>query len=531
MKELKELKLEELSVEQKLGMTTIAYTWDATKSPKEWLDYQEELIRNHSLGAIWVIPRKDGTSDKVIQRLKDAADYPLLVITDAEAGLFGYNIGRHNALGITDSEELAYSFGKVTAAVAAKHGYNVVCNPVLDMCTKNSVCGTTIRGMGGDKYRVTELAIAETQGMHEGGCLTVGKHYPGLARQTEEERIDSHMAETFSDATAEELLEYSLYPYVELDKRGLLDGVMLGHARFPKIDPDFPVSLSKYGIQVLRDQGFNGVAVTDALTMMGVVAKYGYKNGLGYAIGNAGALALPWQEDHAKVMQWARDCYAEGIITDEVLDVAVQRVLDMQHKVLSLPQGVEPTDKEYADLARINTDSVYARVDEGMNVALDKNGKYYFAILTEAGTPADVKVDTFKGKWYNPVKIKERLEKEFPNAKAKLLSEFPTGNESMAFLNDSVGYETVFVTFCISQAYVGVEQFAPRIISLMEAMQVSDRISTVMHFGNPFLLQDLPHIPRVVVGTTANSAADAAIDVLTGKYPAKGTLTYDIKFK
>lgn len=524
----KVLKLEELSVEQKLGLATISFNWKASIKPEN-MEYLAELVKNRALGGVWMTPLH-GENTPYINKLKELADYPLLVFTDAERGLGEYSIGGHNTIGVTDNEELAYTFGKITAARAAEMGYNVVCNPILDMSATNCSAGGTMRAYGSDKVRVTALAAAEAQGMHDGGCLTIGKHYPGRSK-VDMCLIDSHMGERTSVATKEDLLDYSLYPYMELDKKGLLDGVMLGHPRLVNIDPDFPVSLSKHGIKVLREQGFKGLAITDSLTMMGVVAKYGHKNSVGYSVGNANAMALPWQEDHSKVMQWMRECYDEGIITDEALDATVRDVIAMQEKVLSLPKDVKPTEEEFNNFHRLNTDSVCARVDNGLTTALDKNGKYYFAVLTEVGKQEATSVETFKDQWYNPVAIKERLEKEFPNAKAGLLSEFPVSSEIQKFLDDSLDRETVFITFCISQAYVGVEKFTPRITSLMDAMQVSNRISTLVHFGNPFLLEDLPHIPRLLMGTISKRGVDAALDVLTGVYPAKGVMTYDVKLK
>lgn len=523
MKELKELKLEELSLEQKLGMAMVATIWDEGCD----IDYLEGLIKNHALGGIWVIP-KEGQNDAVLKRLKDAADYPLLVYTDAENGFGDYTIGQHNALGITDNEELAYAFGKVTAAFAAKHGYNVICNPVLDMSDENSVCSGTTRILGGNKYRVTALAAAEARGVHDGGCLTVGKHYPGKVGN--KEGIDSHMAETASAYTKEELLEYNLYPYLELDKQGLLDGVMLGHSRFYNIDPEYPASLSKDVFQILRDTGFEGIAITDALMMMGVVAKFGIKR-FGLAIGNAGAVALPFGGVNDKDMERIRTCYDDGMIPDDRLDEVVKSVLLMQHKLLSLPQNVEPTEKDLADFERINTDSVFARADEGLATALDKDGQYYFAILTEAGNGGEVHVDTFSGDYYRPAEIASRLTELFPNAVTGTLSEFPSALEIQTFLNDTLDREVVFVTFTNGGPYLGEERFAPRIVSMMKAMQVTNRISTILHFGNPYMLEDLPHISRIVLGTPSSAGVDAAINVLSGAYPAKGSLTYSVTLK
>ena len=145
MKKLKELKFEELSTEQKLGMVMAGIIRpirceDKYETFDENLEFVLNLIRSHSLGAVWV-PQSTLTGVKgfcdphpdVIERVREAADYPILIFTDAESGIGEHMVGRHNAIGVADSEELAYTFGKVTAATARKKGYNVVCDPVLDM--------------------------------------------------------------------------------------------------------------------------------------------------------------------------------------------------------------------------------------------------------------------------------------------------------------------------------------------------------------------------------------------------------------
>lgn len=528
---MKELTLDTLTTSQKLGLTTIAFFW---RDHGGNVEYIESLIRNHSLGGVWVAPR-NGENEPFMKRFREAADYPLLFFTDAENGFGEHLIGRHNAIGCTGSAELAYIFGKVTAASARAKGYNVVCNPVLDMVNSNYTCGGNTRCYGNDKHEVARLAAAEARGMHDAGVLTVGKHYPGTSKTGR--FIDSHMGENSSDETASELLDYKLFPYIELAKEGLLDGVMLGHARYCNIDPDYPVSLSKKGITILREQGFDGFAMTDALNMMGVVAKFGRKGAVGLAVANAADLALPFNNDHSEVMDWLRESYDEGLITDERLDEAVSRVLAAQHKVFTMEPRLDGvTEADLAAFSRINTDSVYAKTDEGLTASPDRNGRHFFAVLTETELNlrdnGKVQVDTMKANWYDPAKIVERLKGLFPNSTVSTISEYPTADRISRFLSESLGYDdVVFITFFQSAAYVGRECFTSRIISLMDAMQVSGRISTVLHFGNPYLLEDLPHIPRILIGTLSSKNVDAALDVLAGDYPAKGTLTYDVKLK
>ena len=527
MKPLKELKFEELNIEQKLGMAMIAHCGRDDCD----VDYLEELVRNHAIGGVWIMP-KNGEYDHVMKRLHEIADYPLLFFTDAENGLGEYLIGRHNTIGMTNSEELAYTFGLVVGKAARARGYNVVCNPLLDMTDKNITCGGVVRSLGSDPCRVAALAAAEARGMHDAGVLTIGKHFPGNADTVD--KVDTHMGEALSFETREELLEYKLYPYVKLIEEDLLDGVMMGHSRLVNIDPEYPTSLSPCTIKILRDVGFEGIAVTDALCMMGVVAKYGEKNSVGLAIAGGADMALPFINCNRKAMTWLRECYEEGMIDDEKLNASVCRVLAAQHKIMSLPDPMPITERERADFARLNTDSVFARVDEGVSASLDPKGRYCFAILTEQESDlrgAEVGVDTMKNKWYNPAYIASYLRARFPSSHVTAINEYPTADRLRDFVEESLGLETVFITFFNSQCYIGAECFTSRIVSLMNAMQVSDRISTILHLGNPFLLEDLPHIPRVIVGTISGAGVTAALEVLVGEREAKGALTYNVKLQ
>lgn len=138
MKQIKEIKFEELSTDQKLGMSTIAFCWDDVYCD---VDYVEQLIKNHSLGGVWITPR-DGANKHIMKRLKEAADYPLLFFTDAENGWGEYKIGRQNAVGMTGSEDAAYVFGKLTALGIEQQHHTV--NKF--QCCGNQECDKRNRG-------------------------------------------------------------------------------------------------------------------------------------------------------------------------------------------------------------------------------------------------------------------------------------------------------------------------------------------------------------------------------------------------
>ena len=532
MKEIKELKLEELTLEQKIGMTMCGHIynhWD-DKLDEEHMIYAINMIKERKLGAIWVDPGFK-RFDEAMKLVKETADYPILIFTDAETGFGPDKIGKHNAIGMAGSEELAYIFGKVTGTRARKAGYNFVCNPVVDMVSANCMCNTTMRSMGGDKEQVTRLAAAEIRGMHDAGVLSVCKHYPGAHG---DDPVDSHMVEGFSSETKEDLLDYAVYPYVELIKQGLLDGIMTGHYRLPNIDPDYPASLSEKVIGIIREQGFDGVAITDALPMMGIVAKFGKIDCNGLAIQGGNDLALTWSENKF-CYEAMISCYERGILTEEKLDLAVRRVLDAQHKTTLFGEYTELTEEELELYKKINTDGICAITDEGIEPTIDKNGKHFIAVQVPVGSAdkhGKITIDTFTTTWYKPDQIIKQLEETFPNSRVFAMDEFPSVSHNWILVNENIDYDDVIVmSFMDGKAYQGEESFSGRFVTAVKALQITNRVSALLHFGNPFPLEALDHIPRLIIGGHSEKSVETGIKVLAGDYPAKGKMIYDLKLK
>ncbi len=526
---MKELLLTELNTRQKLGMAMIAYVPDNADN----LDYIVELIKNHSLGGVWINPDSNDFESKM-SRIKAAADYPILIFCDAESGIADHLIGYHNAIGCTGSEELAYTFGKTVAVTARNLGYTVVCNPVLDLSDCNCTCGANVRSYGSDKYEAARLAKAEARGMHDGGILTVGKHYPGAA--TEDNIIDTHMGESKSYATKEELIDYNLYPYRELMKEGLLDGMMVKHTRYMKVDSENPASLSKDVINIIRELGFDGFALTDALVMMGIVARYGKRDGIGLSVARGIDIALPFTPDNKFAYEAMCGCYDDGLISDDRLDEAVRRVLEAQHKTLAAPKFTSLTDEDLEKFDRINRESVYLHTDGTVENSISKDGKHLFVLLTATRPDESGKtkqsVDTFSCRFLDVDAIADKVRRVYPNSGVHYLFEFPSPRESGNLLKLACEYDdVVFVTFFDIRPNIGIEELTPRIRSIMYALQATEKISTIMHFGNPYVLENLPHIPRVLIGTASKANSLYALDVLCGDLPALGVPTYDFKLK
>ena len=199
MKPAKELNFDTLTTEQKIGLLLCANLNHGEKDVEDALT----MIREHSLGAVWVRTNQSNR-DEILARVRETADYPILILCDAEDGPPDYSIpGIISLSAARGNETYAHSFGRLTSAVLARMGYNVVCNPVLDRCCFGAPCGANTRSISPDKEVTARLGAAIIRGMHEGGTLSVAKHYPS---EQKKKPYDSHMREGYAEDTREELI-------------------------------------------------------------------------------------------------------------------------------------------------------------------------------------------------------------------------------------------------------------------------------------------------------------------------------------
>lgn len=523
---MKELRFEDLAIEQKLGLVSVA-TINTRQNP-EYEEYVFDLIRSHALGCLWI---QTGCCEDDMQglldKVREIADYPLIIVQDAESGIADFMVGSHGAIAIAGTEEHAYAFGKCVGVTARNMGYNMLCDPIVDMKSGS------IRSLGVNKEKVATLAVAMARGLHDAGILTVAKHFPG---GSDAEGIDSHMSEGISEDTVEDLLNYSLYPYQRLLKEGLLDGIMTQHKRFVNIDPDRPATLSKKVLDIIRDLGFNGVIMSDALGMMGIRAKYGLVESKGLAV-NAGVdLLLHYEQNNMQEFDAVAESYRRGEIDMKMLDEAVRRVLATQAKTMAQPKFTSLTKEDVESFENINKDSIYTRTDDGVPVSISRDGKHYFVILVRSGAKLNaggkMEVDTYTTDWHRPMQLEKRIGELFPNSAVTMIEQFPGPMRCAAVLKGAINYDdVVFITFSEPMAYTGPEHITRRIENVINSMQHSGQISTLVHFGNPAVLENLNHIQRYIFGAQSKNCALATLDVLAGLHSAKGKPVFQPKLK
>ena len=516
----KELKFEELTLDQKLGMV-LCTNVHSRLSENEY-DKVLEMIKERRLGAVYVsliAPNKE----EILKKINETADYPILVVTMAEAGFEKYKFPPIRSLGATNyNEDFAYAYGRVIGTEIRQAGINVLNGPVIDMSN------VSMRHIGTNPEKVGALACASVRGLHDAGVLAIVKHYPGPGDAT----IDSHMQEGRNDRSYDEWINTDFVPYQMLMDEGLLDGIMPGHRILACVDDKLPASISKKAMDVLRDKGWDGLSMTDALNMMGLVLKYGQEDPSGLCIAAGNDMALPWSVSCEVGFKYLKDGFEKGLFSESDLDAAVKRVLLAQHKVnLMSDIDTEPRECDFEAIERIAKECISAHYAEGVPHAIDKNGRHLFVILTQRdpneNEPAP-DVPLFANEWFFPHRVQDMVKSVFPNSDCTFLPEYPAAAQNIRLFDKQIPYDSVvYMTSHRIQAYLGRDCLTERVLAVMRALQSTNRISAVLHFGNPHVMDDVPRTDRFILGYADERCVAHALKILAGEAEAVGTVPYD----
>lgn len=177
----------------------------------------------------------------VMSDLEDGAGHQIKGATELPSNL---------AVGATGSEKHAYDKGLWTASEARALGIDWVLAPVLDVNVEPRNPIINIRSFGGDAALVKRLGAALARGLHDGGALNCGKHYPGHGDTT----VDSHVALPEGRGDVE--------PF-----KFELDAIMVAHLKTPYDEKIAPLSSKVIG---MLKQHHRGLVVSDAFIMRAV---------------------------------------------------------------------------------------------------------------------------------------------------------------------------------------------------------------------------------------------------------------------
>lgn len=234
-------------------------------------------------------------------------------------------------------------------------GANVVLGPVADVNTdpRNPVIG--VRAFGSEESLVTRHVIAAVDGIQDGAVAACIKHFPGHG----DTHLDSHHALPEIALDIDEYERVHLAPFRAAVEAGV-DSIMTAHIVVPAWG-DQPATLNPRVLGTLREWGFEGVIITDALDMAAIRETVGIGGGAAQALAagadllcignptNPGDDALPDQDE--RDFRAARDgivaALRDGSLSRERVEEAAGRVMALARKLRAAAAEVSDGIEEF----------------------------------------------------------------------------------------------------------------------------------------------------------------------------------------
>ncbi|NSW94563.1 MAG: serine hydrolase [Bacteroidales bacterium] len=429
-------------------------------------------------------------------------------------------------LGAITDDSLIYKMGKMVAQQCKRLGVHVNLAPVADINNNPANPVINYRSFGENKENVAHKAMLYMKGMQDNGVSATLKHFPGHG----DTNVDSHYDLPVITHSRDRLESIELYPFVKLIDEGA-GCVMTAHLNLPAVDatPNLPATLSPAVIKqlLIKDLGFKGLVITDAMNMKGVT-KY-------FKAGEAEALAFMAGND---VVEFVTDI--ESAIRETMNMIASKKILpaeiDMKcRKVLAL--------KYWSGLSKpvnINKENIIKDLNPQTTLALIRD--LYANSLTviqnnnniiPLKNPGKMKIAALAVNKNRITVFQKRLLNYCPADTLFISAE--NWNDSEKLLSKLAGYDLVIAgVFGTSQSPSGNFGIKPELNSFLEKLSGTTR-TIIAFFGNPYALDKLKAVEKaegLIVTYQENSITeDLSAQLIYGGIGGKGVLPVTINQK
>lgn len=320
-----EVLLHRLSLEQKVGQMFLARCPESGAA---------EAVAQYGLGGLLLFGRDfagetPGTMRTKIQGYQAAAALPLLIAVDEEGGtvtrVSSYTAFRSSPFA---SPRELYSQGGMDAVLSAEAekaqllaglGINVNMAPVCDIATEPGAFMYK-RSLGQSPEITGQFVSGAVRTMQEQGVAAVMKHFPGYGNNA-----DTHVGIARDSRSLSELESRDTQPFYD----GIAAGggaILVSHNIVEALDAQNPASLSPAMHRYLRlAMGFDGVIITDDLSMDAIAKQYGVGEAAVLAVlaGNDLLCSTEYRTQYPAVL----DACRSGRIPEETVNQAVYHVL------------------------------------------------------------------------------------------------------------------------------------------------------------------------------------------------------------
>ena len=431
------------------------------------------------------------------------------------------------ALGATRDSALAYEQGRVTAVEGRALGVHVAYAPILDVNNNPANPVINTRSYGEDPALAARLGAAFVRGLQEHGMIATGKHFPGHG----DTEVNSHLALPVVGVTRARLDSVELVPFRASVAAGV-GAIMTFHGAMPALDSTLaPGTLSRRVLgDLLRGElNFEGVVISDAMDMRGVLDKYGAVEAAIRAV-EAGADVLIQPVDARQTI----DAIVQGVSTgryDEArIDASVRRLLAAKRRVgldrrRSLPiDSVKFVvgDSDHVAVARTVAERSITLVRDSLQqLPLSKLPRSRRVLSITLARRADLAAGTG---------FDSELRRHFSSVRSELVNaDAPANAEWERLRRVAASAQVVIVSSYVSHAWNATSADAPQeFASFVKALVRARKRPIVVSLGNPYLLQQIPGVPAYLIGwsgigVSQRAAARALLGVnaITGRLPIR----------
>lgn len=485
----------------------------------------ERLVVEYGIGG-FVLGRQDALSiARNTNRLQALSYLPLLFCADLEAGVGARADGAtllplNMALGATGDTELAFRCGQVTGAEARALGIHWILAPVVDV---NSVLNNPVigpRSYGEDPSLVVKLAQSFIQGANAQGVLCTLKHFPGHGGAT----TDSHKIMSIIWGNQEDILIRDVSVFQELIALLPNQSVMTAHIWVPALDGfPRPATLSPPVLSNLlrRQLNFDGIIISDSLTMGGITNRYSQEEAIVLAL-KAGVDVILNARDVPRGIEVARAAFESGELNLERLRSSVRRILEAKARV-----GLN--QERFADLGQVGK---VVGAETHLQVADTVARRALTLVRTVPGV-----LPLFGDADEQPLLITLETGREplfrtssryFSNrlfSYQTFLREVRIGSQATAEEIQEALALAADVDKVIVASFVWGEMDNPKLTRFILDLLEMDRPVIFVSFGSPYLLAEIPEL-NIYLCTYSHDPASqvAAADFLYGRIEAPGRL-------
>jgi len=340
--------ISKMTLDEKIGQMLMVGI-DGTEVDDDFKEFAEE----YKFGTVILFGKNITSAEQLVNLTNSikstAGDIPYIIGMDEEGGLVTRLpddvLSMPSALTIAGSEdtEYCYNAGYQIGTQITSFGLHTGFSPVLDIWSNpdNTVIGNRAYGKTSDD--VCKYGIADMLGLKATGAIPVAKHFPGHG----DIETDSHYGLPLVTKTKEELWQSELLPFKSAIENGV-PMIMAAHILCTELDENYPASMSKNIItDLLRDEmGFEGVVITDDLTMGAISESYSFGDAAVLSI-NAGCdiLSICFGKDNVKqAVKAIKEAVENGAITEERIDESVRRILKLKEDYNVTSEVVEMPD-------------------------------------------------------------------------------------------------------------------------------------------------------------------------------------------